>query len=62
MAHKEAREQHDYHASLQAMIWAERGHILGSAERGVDEGEFMGNVEWNPKRKVWWPQQEVFPQ
>ncbi|KAK1649425.1 hypothetical protein QYE76_067230 [Lolium multiflorum] len=23
-----------------------------TAERGVDEGEFMRNVEWNPKRKV----------
>jgi hypothetical protein len=22
------------------------------AERRVDEGEFMRNVEWNPKRKV----------
>ena len=22
------------------------------AGRGVDEGEFMRNVEWNPKRKV----------
>jgi hypothetical protein len=24
----------------------------GGAERGVDEGEFIRNVEWNPKRKV----------
>jgi hypothetical protein len=23
-----------------------------AAGRGVDEGEFMRNVEWNPKRKV----------
>jgi hypothetical protein len=26
--------------------------VRKGAERGVDEGEFMRNVEWNPKRKV----------
>jgi hypothetical protein len=25
---------------------------LGIAEHGVDEGECMHNVEWNPNRKV----------